>query len=239
MVTSSLALRAAARKEFWEIKDPATWTAEDKQALLFQSPWAQEGFARIDVGKKLKAAAHKPAAGGRGRLGDSVEVGKINDRSVPIGEKPPPLPNTDAGEEIRFRVLARWETAAPIRLAGGPPLPELAGQFYVIRLRGLPLMPPPKPKKGEPPINPNEGLLAAVKAGSTLERKNKPAIRCTNLFMGSGDTANEALLFFPRQADAAITIADKLVTLESSFTPYQLSIKFPLKEMLYKGELAL
>jgi hypothetical protein len=239
MVTSSLALRAAARKEFWETKDPATWTSEDKQALLFQSPWAQEGFARIDVGKKLKAAAHKPATGGRGRLGDSVEVGKINDRSVPIGEKLPPVPNTDAGEEIRFPVLARWETAAPIRLAGGPPLPELAGQFYVIRLRGLPLMPPPKPKKGEPPINPNEGLLAAVKEGSKLERKNKPAIRCSNLFMGSGDTANEALLFFPRQADSAITLADKLVTLESFFTPYQLSIKFPLKEMLYKGELAL
>jgi hypothetical protein len=99
-------------------------------------------------------------------------------------------------------------------------------------------MPPPKPRKGEPPINPNEGLLAAVKEGSTLERKNKPAIRCSNLFMGSGDTANEALLFFPRQADS-ITIADKLVTLESSFAPYQLSIKFPLKEMQYKGELAL
>ena len=46
------------------------------------------------------------------------------------------------------------------------------------------------------------------------------------------------LLFFPRGADP-IQVADKLVTLESWFAPFHLSIKFPLKDMMYKGELAL
>jgi hypothetical protein len=46
------------------------------------------------------------------------------------------------------------------------------------------------------------------------------------------------LLFFPRGADP-ITIADKVVTLESQFTAFHLSIKFPLKDMMFKGELAL
>jgi hypothetical protein len=46
------------------------------------------------------------------------------------------------------------------------------------------------------------------------------------------------LLFFPRGADP-ITPADKVVTLDSRFSVFHLSIKFPLKEMLYKGELAL
>jgi hypothetical protein len=46
------------------------------------------------------------------------------------------------------------------------------------------------------------------------------------------------LLFFPRGADA-ITIADKTVTLESRFAVFHLSIKFPLKEMVFQGELAL
>jgi len=46
------------------------------------------------------------------------------------------------------------------------------------------------------------------------------------------------LLFSPRGA-APITPADKVVTLGSRFSVFHLSIKFPLKDMLYKGELAL
>jgi hypothetical protein len=45
------------------------------------------------------------------------------------------------------------------------------------------------------------------------------------------------LLFFSRAAP--ITLADKVVTLESGFSIFQLAVKFPLKEMVYKGELAL
>ena len=38
----------AARQEFWETKDPPTWTKEEKEVLLWQSPWARQGFARMD-----------------------------------------------------------------------------------------------------------------------------------------------------------------------------------------------
>jgi hypothetical protein len=48
----------------------------------------------------------------------------------------------------------------------------------------------------------------------------------------------ELLLFFPRGADP-ITVADKLVTLESRFAVFHMSVKFPLKDMMFKGELAL
>ena len=215
--------------------------------MLGRSPWAQAGFARMEVESKLReAAASRAGTGGRGRLGDTVQTPtKPGETSVPLGEKPPPVPNMNPGEEIRFPVLARWETAAPVRLAGGPPLPELAGEFYVIRLRGLPLMPPPKetkPSRGRevaPPPNPNEGMLQAIKEGSRLVRRDKPAIECANLFTGSGDAWNQVLLLFHRKADHSITLADRLVTLESWFAPFHLSVKFPLKEMLYKGELSL
>jgi hypothetical protein len=134
-------------------------------------------------------------------------------------------------------VLARWESALPVRLAGGPEVPELTGQFYVMRLRGLPLM-PAKGKPGEVAPNPNERMLQAIKDGSRLERKDKPGIPCAHLFTGSGDAATEVLLFFPRAADS-IVVADKLVALESRFALFHLSVKFPLKDMMYKGELAL
>jgi hypothetical protein len=140
---------------------------------------------------------------------------------------------------VQFRVLARWETAKPVRLAGGPAVPDITGDFYVIRLRGLPLMPPAKVNPGEPAApNPNEGMLQAIKEGSRLERAGKAAIPCAHLFTGSGDASRDVLLFFSRGSDP-ITTGDKVVTLESRFAVFHLSIKFPLKEMVYKGELAL
>jgi len=239
MLPACLAL-GAARREFWDSKDPASWRNDEKQLLLAQSPWAQEGLVRMEEGKDRRTT---PGYGNNGRLGGDmpdirpgVPPGGV--RSVPIGEAPTKPPNPDPGHPVQFRVLARWETAKPVRLAGGPELPELSGQFYVIRLRGLPLMPPPKTRPEEGAPNPNEVMLQAIQQGSRLERKNKPGIPCAHLFTGSGDAATGVLLFFPRGADP-IQVADKLVTLDSRFAPFHLSVKFPLKDMMYKGELAL
>jgi hypothetical protein len=48
----------------------------------------------------------------------------------------------------------------------------------------------------------------------------------------------ELLLFFERGPDP-ITVDEKAVTLESRFGLFHLSVRFPLKEMMYKGALAL
>lgn len=235
------ALRAlhAARKEFWESKDPADWSNDEKQILLGQSPWAREGIVRFEAGQKRATGPYEGVA----RPGGDVPGANPGHTpgapaSVPIGEHVPPVPSTDTGQSIQFRALARWESAKPVRLAGGPDLPEGTAQFYVIRLRGMPLLPTPKGKDGESVPNPNEGVLEAIKQNSRLERKGKTAIPCAHLLTGSGDTATELLLFFARAADP-ITLDDKVVTLESRFGPFHLSVKFPLKDMMYKGALAL
>ena len=230
----------AARKEFWDSKEPASWSNDEKQVLLFHSPWAQEGFTRMELEKK-----HAPPSDGSngmpsGGMPDTrpgAGSGRVT-QSVPIGDAPPPVPQPDS-HPVQFRVLARWESAKPVHLAGGPEVPELTGDYYVIRLRGLPLMPPKKGKPGEvAPPNPNEGLLQEIKQGSQLERKGKSAIPCAHLFTGSGDAATDVLLFFTRQPNP-IAMADKLVTLESRFGLFHLSVKFSLKDMVYKGELAI
>jgi hypothetical protein len=239
MWPACLALRAA-RREFWNSKDPAGWSHEEKQVLLGQSPWAREGSVRMEEEKPRSTTSGYGANGrpGGDMPGTRPGVPPGGVQSVPIGQKLPPVPNPDPGRPVEFPVLARWESAEPVRLAGGPEVPELTGQFYVIRLHGLPLMPPPKAKPGEVAPNPNEDMLQAIKEGSRLKRKDKPDIPCAHLFTGSGDAANEVLLFFPRVADP-ITVADKLVTLESRFAPFHLTVKFPLKDMMYKGALAL
>ena len=227
-----------ARKEFWESKAPADWSNEEKRILLGQSPWAREGIARFEVERKRERAYE-----GVARPGGGVPGAMPGDRpgaaaSVPIGERPPPVPSTDTGQSVQFRVLARWESAKPVRLAGGPELPEETAQFYVIRLRGMPLLPPPKGGNEESVPNPNQGMLEAIKQGSRIERKEKIAISCAHLLTGSGESATELLLFFARGADP-ITVGEKAVTLESRFGPFHLSVKFPLKDMMYMGALAL
>ena len=231
----------AARREFWESKDPTDWSNEEKRILLGQSPWAREGIVRFDVERKRGGPTgtyEGVARPGGGVPGANPGAPPGAPTSVPIGERPPPVPSTDTGQSVQFRVLARWESAMPVRLAGGPEMPEETARFYAIRLQGMPLLPPPKGSNGEKVPNPNEGLIEAIKQGSRIERGGKIAIPCSHLLTGSGDSATELLLFFARGANP-ITVGEKAVTLESRFGPFHLSIKFPLKEMMYKGALAL
>ena len=221
---ASSPLLKAARKEFWDTKDPADWTAQEKEGLLTQSPWAREGSVRMEIPKSRPSA---PVAGDMPDARPGNAPGTV--RSVPIGEKPPPPPNPDTGKPVQFRVLARWESAKPVRLAGGTDLPEETKPSYAIKLQGMPLMP-----KAED----NESTLATIKQNARLERKDKPAIRCSHLLTGSGDKAGELLLFF-EPGQNPITAADKQVSLETQFGLFVLSVKFSPKEMLYRGELAL
>jgi hypothetical protein len=232
------ALRAA-NKEFWESKDPANWSNEEKRILLGQSPWAREGIVRFEVERKGATAPYEGVARPGGDIpGARPGITPGAPASVPIGEAPPPVPSTDKGQDVQFRVLARWESAKPVHLAGGPELPAGTERFYVIRLQGMPLLPPPKGGDGASVPNPNQSMLDAIKQGSRIERKGKIAIPCAHLLTGSGESATELLLFFERGADP-ITVGEKAVTLESRFGPFHLSVKFPLKDMMYKGALEL
>ena len=229
---------AAARKEFWENKDAAEWSAEEKRILLGQSPWAREGIVRFEVERKRATGPYEGVAGPGGNIpGPNPGATPGTIASVPIGEAPPPPPSTDTGQSVQFRVLARWESAKPIRLAGGPELPDGTEGFYVIRLQGMPLL-PPKSGGAEGVPNPNQSMLEAIQQNSRIERKDKIAIPCAHLLTGSGASATELLLFFARGADP-IAVAEKAVTLESRFGPFHLSVKFPLRDMMYRGALAL
>lgn len=222
----------AAHRGFWEIKEPGQWSTEEKRILLAQSPWAREGVVTFDVER------HREAPSGPYDVPAARAGGMPNPNpTVPVGEAPPPRPEAP-GQPVQFRVVARWESSEPIRLAGGPDLPEGAAGFYVIGLRGLPLMPPGKAKPSENESNSNQALLDAIRQNSRIERKDKDALACNHLLSRSRDSATELLLFFPREPDP-ITVSDKLVTLESRFGPFHLTVRFPLKEMMFHGVLAL
>ena len=149
----------AARKEFWESKDPADWSNEEKRILLGQSPWAREGIVRFEVERK-RARAPDPTRAWR----DREEV-----FPAPI-RAPHPGPSRvcrSVSVRRRFQAPTRASPCSsgcsragkapkPVRLAGGPEMPEGTARFYVIRLQGMPLLPPPKGRDGESVPNPNQ-----------------------------------------------------------------------------------
>jgi hypothetical protein len=99
----------AARKEFWETKEPADWSDEEKRILLGQSPWAREGTVRFEVDAKRGAGAGSyqgVARPGGGVPGAIPGAPPGTAESVPIGERPPPPPTTDTGQSIQFRDLS-------------------------------------------------------------------------------------------------------------------------------------
>jgi hypothetical protein len=81
-------------------------------------------------------------------------------------------------------------------------------------------------------------MLRALKENSRLQRNRKPGIPCDHLFAASAGSPNDLLLFFPR-AGNPITTADKVITLESRFALYYLSVQFFPRDMKYRGELAI
>ena len=225
----------AANKAFWDTKEPSAWSTEEKNLMLSDSPWARGGVAQFDTGKRPAKPYEGVARPGGGTPGANPGMNNPTAPvSVPFGEKPPPAPTTDTGRDVKFGVLARWESAAPVQLAGGAALSAEASKYYVIRLRGMPLLPA---TKTETVLARNQDILAAIEKGSRLERKDT-AIPCAHLLAGSGDAALDLLLFFERGA-RPITVAEKVVTLECAFRPFHVTIKFALKEMVYKGSLAL
>jgi len=163
-------------------------------------PWAKEGFARMELernGAQAQATEQRRKGGDMPDLRPGAPAG--GQRGVPIGEEVPPVPNPDSGPPVQFRVLARWETAKPVRLAGRPEVPEVTGQFYVIRLRGLPLM-RAEGRAGEVAPNPNEACCRQSRTAAGWSARISPHSLFPSL-QGSGDNSNEVLLFFPRRED--------------------------------------
>src|SRR5215471_17918430 len=78
----------------------ANWSNEEKQVLLWQSPWAREGFARIEDRKQPTVGYVSNGKQGVQMPDTRPGVPPGGMTSVPIGEPIPPVPTT-GGEPVR------------------------------------------------------------------------------------------------------------------------------------------
>jgi len=166
-----------------------------------------------------------------GRAGVAGDMG-------PTGGGTPGMPQIQA--------TVRWESAKPVREAIKAALPADAEGFYLVSITGLPIGgrgPGEWRGTGSPDASDakqarDEGDQRILE-GTALVRRGKEALHPSKVGHPSGAGGSRTVfLFFPKDA-GTIELADKDVTLITKIGSMELKVKFILKEMVYKGQLAL
>jgi hypothetical protein len=145
------------------------------------------------------------------------------------------------------QVLVRWESAKPVRDASKKNLPPETSPYYVVSIEGL-----PNPRGGvgghkgsggapeSADMSPDERRKQRdeqIMAGIFLQRKGKDPIYPEKVTR-AGQGGSILVLLFAKEGHT-IDAADRDVTLVCKVGPMEMKVKFALKDMMYKGELAL
>ena len=214
----------AASQDFWDQKDAKDWTPDEVKEMLSQSPWAKpanitffnnspggdDGFAD----GRAAAGLSNQRVGGRQR--SSARTGKTK------------APASDPGT---FQAIVRWETSRPVRAAEKSRPDEGDSGFYILSLNGdLPDFARPNDEES---AEARQQRVEMLRESTKLERKGGSAIYLERLEPGPMGTR-----FYFSRIDP-ITPANKEVTFTTKMGPLEIKVKFPLKEMMYKGKLEL
>ncbi|MGH9720381.1 MAG: hypothetical protein ACRD8O_09225, partial [Bryobacteraceae bacterium] len=143
------------------------------------------------------------------------------------------------GGAPQIKLLVRWESAACVRAASKLPIDEDAASHYLISVANLPLGAPPRRPAGAEPADPerrNAQLQEQLKAITALQRKDKDPLHPARL--GFHQRTRSIVFFFPRGAQP-IQLDDKEVIFYTKSGGVEVKTKFPLKAMLYRGNLDL
>jgi hypothetical protein len=197
----------------WNDKKPESWSQKDVHQILTKSPWAKE--VAIDFGD-----ADGGPPGGGGPAGGGPPGGAL-------GGGPGSMPE--------IRIVVRWDSALPIRLAAKNS-PEGVAEYYMIFVSGLPMMGGRFRGSSEAP-DPGTGT-ERLKDKTSLQRKGKDPIFPERVEMVRTSDQEGILFTFPRSSDP-IALVDKDVTFVTAVGPLRIKARFSLKDMVYQGRLEL
>ncbi len=213
-------------------KDPSQWTSAEVQRILTDSPWAQQAMAAFGKPLEPDDMPVTPPLGPQGGMSGA--------RGASDGRWDGGIArNTGIGESPMLPVTVRWDSAEPVRQAltrskedGVPIAAERAARDYVITVIGLvPASNPARPAQSANDPAQIQGFLV----NSRLIARGQPSIAPDDAVI---DEATGAVhLFFPRTH--AITANDKEASFVTRYGSVSVQKKFRLKDMLYKGQLAL
>jgi hypothetical protein len=199
-------------------KEPSQWTTADVQKILTDSPWAQQAMASFGKPLEPDDMPVTPPPGAQGGVAGS--------RGVTDGRWDGGVArNTGVGQTPELPVTIRWDSAEPVLHARertcGCILQRSRG--YWITVLGLATRGP---------------LDDAQKEAFLANTRLMPRGR-TAMIPISVDVDQSGAAHFQFSREQPITLADKEVTFVTRFGSIRVEKKFRLKDMTYKGELAL
>jgi hypothetical protein len=248
----------AASNDAWQSKDFKTWTADEAQALMVDSPWAKRiplpasgrpSVTVIEPGSNVTsppaaslgnpsntttgANMSMPSIGGSNGPADTNGSHNLSPTPTPSGIAPnlgaPSPPST---------VTIIWASATPIRLAvlklrsgSNPPTDvEISHASHERPNYVIAVIGLPPPEGGSDP--------KALAGRAFLETKGKPPLQAAD--SDYRRIGNSDVYFFRFQRTSLpLSAANHEVEFKMSMGTIELKKKFELAEMQYKGQLAL
>lgn len=212
--------RLFAASDFWNKKDPADWTRDEIDRLTTNSPWAKEVSASF--------AGNQPAprpgnSGGSPRIGLGIPGIGFPGGGYPGGGRGGA---GRRGETYPVKGVILWESAQPILDALKPEFPDGYAGHYVINVSGFPW----------PPDN-DDDALDHLKTVTYLQPSRGKSVQPGVVQKPFSSGPGGILFGFSKELlDLSADDKDVLFTTRLGSTPIQ--ARFLLKEMTYRGKLA-
>jgi len=211
--------------DFWNKRDPSEWTSEEVSQLTSKSPWAKEVSANYTpTGGQNRGMG---GGGGGGMGGGGMGGGRRSRGGTGMPTQ-------------GYKGTIRWESAKPIIEALKAPLADPFKDHYVISVTGFPLNSDGgrSRSQSEDSDASMQDVLDHLKGVTFLQPKTKRDIQPGIVQQPANGRYGSTVLFGFSKEVLALQPEDKEVTFITSFGRIDLKAKFNLKEMLYKGELA-
>ena len=215
-------VRGFAASDFWNTKDPDSWTSDEIARLLKKSPWAKEVTGeRTTTNKNLGTTDPSissmpnpyPTRGSRN-----------NPMGLPGSNPKPPKPSSSK-TVTEYKGTVVWESAKVIRDAAKTPLPDGFEAQYVLSVTGIPLS-----------RSSSQNALDRVRQVTFLQVKGKDPLEPATVQQNTGNGA-VYYIGFSREG-LPITRDDKDLVFTTHMGKVVFTAKFNPKEMIYRGELA-
>lgn len=197
--------------DFWNSENPDQWTKEQKDKLTTNSPWAKPVSAVVPV------YGAGPGISPQDRR--TARSGSTRSKTTP----PPSFPG-----------VVRWASAKPILQALQLKLPPQLSDYYVVSVSGLPVIGGYSSGGSASDTSP-EHAFDALKEVSYLEVQRKNPVQPGEIVQDPNESSTIYFGFLHQFLDL---MDAKTATFSTTMGPLDVKVKFNLKEMKYRGELA-
>ncbi len=223
LVAGAGATRLFAFSDSWEKKDPADWTHEDIEKLTTKSPWAKE------------VSASAPSnGGGMGQRGGGMGGGGMGG-----GRHGGGMGRPSSGQSYKGTVL--WESAKPIVAAKKTEIPKEFADHYVISVSGIPLgggrQRQYQSQDDDNSQRSTQDMLDRLKQVTFLEPKGRRDAQPGVVQQPVSGSYGSVWFGFNRDF-LNLKAEDKEASFTTQFGQMTIKAKFNLKDMVYKGDLA-